>query len=349
MIKIIHRYFRGRFERFYFKNRWHLVLDLSLIIIVICLTIGVISLYSYRPNISWLDGFSGPTLDLNNPPLDMYFSSVSGAVKMEEGVPLKISFQNNGAAAISNLKINLAPVDKAFVLTRLELAEENTAVKINGRELTWTAIPVGQGGEVNLKAYFTTATTQRQVAWQAHSEYIFSGKLLKHNFDLPSFTRVAALTVKSVAYYTSPQGDQLGIGPLPPIVGIPTSYWIFWEAASDGEFKNLVFSARLPENIELAGDRSLLAGEFDYNADTRQIIWKIAELTPASDSYRFGFEVRFIPEEKHVGQSWPLLTMTRYYAKDALTGEEKTGSFGQPTTDLLDDHFNNDQGRVVSQ
>jgi len=44
----------------------------------------------------------------------------------------------------------------------------------------------------------------------------------------------SSLNVKSAGYYYSPQGDQLGMGPIPPMVDIPTNYWIFWSADNFG-------------------------------------------------------------------------------------------------------------------
>ena len=72
MFKIINIYFRSRWERFYLKNRWHLILDLSLITILIILGISAVSLYYYRPtlNWSWSETANLP-IDFNNPPLKL--------------------------------------------------------------------------------------------------------------------------------------------------------------------------------------------------------------------------------------------------------------------------------------
>lgn len=350
MIKIIHRYFRGRWERFYLKNHWHLVLDLSLFIVIIILAAGAISLYSYRPNIPWLVGFSGPELDLSNPPLKLDFSLADSSLKIKEAAVLKINFKNNGAAKIISAKIDLTPLDQNFILNRLEMGDQDFSGKINGRQVVLAPISPGAGGEVNLKVYFTAKNAgERTINWQAKSEYIFGKKLLKETIALPPITLAAELTGKNFVYYTSPQGDQLGIGPIPPIAGIPTNYWIFWEAESDGDFKNLVFSARLPQGVELTDDRSLLAGEFNYNAAARQLIWKVQELQGGKDSYRLGFEIQLIPIIEQVGQILPLLTDCQYYAEDALTGQEVSGKFNPLTTNLEGDRFNQGRGEVVSQ
>lgn len=352
MIRIIHRYFRGRWERFYIKSRWHLVLDLSLSLVIIILAIAVFTLYFYRPNLAWLGlgNVYQPIVDLNNPPLEFNFSVATSTVRTEEGVALKINFKNNGLSVINNLSLALNGNDNNFTINKLEIAEDSAQGVIQGRTLIFQRIASGESGEVQLKVYFNVKDiAQRTLGWQASSEYTFGGQILKENITLPPLTLTADLTVKSYAYYTSPQGDQLGIGPLPPIVGLPTSYWIFWEAKSAYDFKNLVFSARLPQGVELASGRSLLSGEFNYSSSSRQIIWKVSDLKGNDDSYRLSFEVQLTPAASQIDQILPLLNNFRYYAVDALTGEEINNTLAPLDTDLAADRFNSGQGRVIAQ
>lgn len=348
MIRIIHRYIRGRWERYYLKNYWHLILDFSLLTIVIMLIAGMAALYFYRPN---LPGFSIPDrvfVDLDNPPLELDFATATSTAKLKDGSILKIGFKNTSASDLKNISIDFNILDKNFSLNRLEGISTSSVMQISGRRVTLSKIEAGSAGEFSLRAYFNAKSKERTINWQAQSQYILGGQALKGSFTLPPLRLAAELTVKDAAYYTSPQGDQLGIGPLPPIVGIPTNYWIFLDAKGNGDFKNLVFSARLPKGIELTGVRSLLAGDFSFSSSTRQIIWKIPKLAAESDSYRLSFEVQLIPEEDQIGQSLPLLSSGQYYGEDILTGEEAKGSFGALTTDLHNDRFNAGQGKVTT-
>lgn len=352
MIKIIHRFFRGRWERFYLKNHWHLVLDLSLVMITLILIAVAASLYSYRPNISWWSGFSGPEVDLNNPPLQLDFRIDSVVFEDKEAVTVRVGFKNNGSARINEAKIEFTPADSDFSVSRLTVSEEvkNQSWKISGQKVILPSLDPGESGEAELKIYLAVNNSAaRKFNWLAQTEYIFSGKLLKKSTILPALIMAAQLEIKSVAYYTSPQGDQLGVGPLPPIVGIPTNYWLFWEATGSSDFQDLVLSARLPQGVGLTDNRSLLAGDFSYNEATRQVIWKIKELKGGDDNYRLGFEVRLLPIESQIGQKLPLLTTSWYRAQDILTKEEVNGTFEEPTTDLADDNFNRGQGQVTGE
>lgn len=348
MFKFIHRYARGRWERYYLKSHWHLILDLSLFMVIIILAAAVFSLYFYRPSLPWIGAYNPPTVDLNNPPLDLSYSVASPVIKIKDAAVLRINFKNNGTVVINNVVINLSSVDPNFTISKLETVSDN--LTINGRQIVLTSVKSGESGEAALKIYFNSKeSSSRTINWRAQSEYFLGGQLLKEAVNLPILKLAAELNIKAAVYYTSPQGDQLGVGPVPPIVGIPTSYWIFWEAKSNGDFKNLVLSARLPKGIELGSNRSLLAGEFSYSTSSRQIIWKVPQLKGNDDNYRVGFEIKLIPVAEQVGHVLPLLTQARYYGQDALTIEESAGSLSNLTTNLETDRFNSGQGQVVNQ
>ena len=349
MFKLIHHYIRGRWERYYLKSHWHLILDLSLSLLVVILAGALFSLYYYRPNLPWLGSYNPPTVDLNNPPLEIDYSVATSSAKIQDGTILRIIFKNNGNAAINNVNIDFATADDNFALSRLELDDnDNGNLSLNGRELVLKQIKAGTSSALTLRIYFSQKNlAARKIEWQAQSQYFFAGQLLKATVKLAPLTTAAELIAKEAAYYTSPQGDQLGIGPIPPIVGIPTNYWVFLETSGSSDFKDIVFSAYLPQGVELSSGRSLLAGEFSYSTSSRQIIWKIPELKSGNGSYRLGFEIQLIPTAEQEGKVLPLLTNTRYYGEDALTGDEVGGRLKQLTTDLESDRFNSGQGQVV--
>jgi len=349
MFKFIHRFFRGRFERFYFRSHWHLVLDLSLLIIIICLAASLIVLYLYRPNLPGFGAYARPPLNLNNPPLNLEFSSAAEAIDLDDGATLKIIFKNSGQSAIVDLKLILETSDDNFSLKKIENTKPDSGVNIDNQTISFAKIPAGASGEAVVQVYFKSQSEGRIINWRARSEYSVGGQTLKADFNLPALKVKAELTLSDAAYYTSPQGDQLGIGPLPPLVGIPTSYWIFWEAQSRDDWKNLVVSARLPKGVELTDNRSLLAGDFNYNPETRQLIWKIPEFSGRADNYRLGFEVQLIPTAAQIGAVLPLLSNPQYYATDVLTGAEINGTLDKLSTNLDKDRFNVGQGQVAGE
>ena len=345
----MHRLWHSRWERFYSKSHWHLVLDLSLLIVIIMLFAMLVGLHVYRPNLSWFGGPVGPAIDLNNPPLALDYS-IANPILKDNNVILKIAYKNNGTAIVNNTTIDFLMTDKKFALDHLEIVSGGDQATVSGRELVLTPVAADGSGEVEVKAYFTPQDpTARQVSWEAQDAYNFAGQLIKTANTLPPVTSTAELTVNNDIYYTSPQGDQLGIGPVPPIVGVPTSYWVFWKVKSNGNFQNLVFSAYLPKGVELGSGRSPITGDFSYNPTARQVVWKLPALESQNDNYNLGFEIQLTPTATQVGQVLPLLTKTRYYAEDTLTGQATSSQMTDLTTNLETDHFNAGQGKVVNQ
>ncbi len=351
MFKAISHYWQRRRERFYLKNRWHLVLDFSLMVIILMLAASLISLYFYHPSTNGFGSFvfKNIPVDLNNPPLDLSFQVANPILKINQPIVLKINYKNNGESEINQLKINLNTSDKNFSLSRLVLPEGSPS-SISGREIILPTIKPQASGELELQVYFAFKNLEaRTLNWRAQSTYLYSGQTLTETQVLSVLNLASELKVSAMAYYNSPQGDQLGAGPLPPVVGRPTNYWIFWEAKSNGDFKNLVVSAKLPRGVELATGRSLLAGELKYNAVNRQLVWLVPEISTVADTYRASFEVQLIPTKTEDGLILPLITDFKYYATDALTQEGTAGGADNLTTNLEFDRLNQGQGKVISQ
>jgi len=350
MLKFINHHWQLRRERFYLKNRWHLILDFSLGIIIIILVAVVISLNFYHPSLIRPFVSTAPTkseIDLNNPPLVVNFTVASSSISLANGAVLKVDLKNIGNSAIQNIKIDLLSTKHNFTINKIEASNEAENIKIINRQIDLGPLGINENREVMFKVYFKAKDeAERRIEWQAQSAYLVQDQLIKEAINLPNLNLASELKAEAVVYYHSPQGDQLGSGPLPPLVGLPTNYWVFFEIKSNGDFKDLVFSAKLPKGVELTGSRSLLSGDFKYNAASRQIIWKVAELKNQSDSYRVGFEIQFIPNLNQVDKAVPLITNLNYYARDVVINEEISAGLPNLSTDLDFDRLNKGQGIV---
>lgn len=350
MFKSISHFWQKRRERFYLKNRWHLILDYSLGIIILLLLAILASLFFYQPKINSLFSkvpVEKHELDLNNPPLSFSFEEKNPALKLSDGLELKLSLKNSSQFLIQNIKTNFLVVDKNFVIEKIENNKNINDLTINNNQISISSLNPNENREVNVLIRFKAKTdTERTIKWQAQSEYTVSDQVIKESTSLPDINLAAELDASARAYYNSPQGDQLGSGPIPPLVSLPTNYWIFFDVKSAGDFKNLVFSAKLPSGVELTDRRSLLAGDFKYNPASRQVIWTVPELKNQSDSYRVGFEVQFIPSDKQLDKTPAILTDIKYYAHDILVNNENSGDLDNITTNLDFDRINKGQGKV---
>lgn len=351
IFKNIGRYWQRRRDRLYFKSRWNLIFDISLGVIIILLLAALITISLYKPNLG--DIFKPVVeekynLDINNPPLDFDFSEPKPLKSLDELVLLNISFRNNSPVEIKDLKISLLPVDKNFYIDNIKAAQSTSSVEISGQEIIAGDLMARGRQDVSLEVLWKARSgADKTIKWQAQAEYFVQGQFVKEVFELKDIKIASQLQGKAVAYYHSPQGDQLGSGPLPPLVSLPTNYWVFFNVKSDGAFRNLVFSAKLAPGVELTDNRSLLAGDFSYNPSLRQIIWTVPEIQAGTDSYRLGFEVQFIPTENQLGKTPVLLSDLKYYAHDPILAEESYYNLNNITTNLDDDRLNRGQGEVA--
>ncbi|MBL7053474.1 MAG: hypothetical protein ISS02_02360 [Candidatus Portnoybacteria bacterium] len=169
----------------------------------------------------------------------------------------------------------------------------------------------------------------------------------KDDSDLQSvIVEKTILDVKSAGYYYSSQGDQLGIGPLPPIVDIQTNYWVFWEIESfNKDLENFVMTAQLPDNVIWTGNKTVLAGKLNFGQMSKQIVWEIDKIEKDGD-YKMGFEIGLIPVRDDIGKILNLLTDIKYQAKDKLNQEIKN-SLNNITTDLIFDNLVKGKAKVV--
>ena len=80
------------------------------------------------------------------------------------------------------------------------------------------------------------------------------------------------------ARYWSDTGDQLGRGPLPPVVGKTTTLWGFWNVTNTtGAVNNVRITGKLPANVTYTGKAANPFGSAPlYDPATRAMTWNVA-------------------------------------------------------------------------
>lgn len=155
----------------------------------------------------------------------------------------------------------------------------------------------------------------------------------------------------TIARYYTPEGDQIGRGPLPPIVGKTTKYWVTWELApTTNELEGFVVRAKLPPGVEWTGQaHATLRRAPRFEPDTRIVRWTIDRLEPTlptGDPLVARFEIAITPTEPLRGTIPLLLEETNAQAFDQFTETQLTASTGTLTTALPDDRFIRGRVRV---
>lgn len=180
-----------------------------------------------------------------------------------------------------------------------------------------------------------------------HKEKVVSSRTEISTSDKKPKKDLTELSAQAAVYYHSPQGDQLGSGPIPPIAGISTNYWLFFKMENSGnEVDDFVMSAQLPKNVFFTGSKTLSAGTISYQADRHLIIWKINHLAKEKNYYSAGLEIELTPNLQQVGQNCDLATNIRFSAYDREAEQEINGSLKKMTSVLDFDKINQGQGKV---
>ncbi|MBN2884604.1 hypothetical protein JXE04_01640 [Patescibacteria group bacterium] len=353
--KIIH-WWHGRRERFYRQNRWHLVLDISLVVLTILLTGVALRLAFYNPQIMSALGFNH-YLNIDKPVdsnLSLKVDTNIGQlfVNNDEAITLEINYFNDGDVKINQVIIKPDFNSAAFKLESLTLDDFNDSQSIEGKTLILKNIEVGASGQLLLTVNWSALKEDfpRSIDWHLKVEYVGDQREASKDLVLPSVKIASDFNLKANIYFHSPQGDQLGIGPLPPIVGIPTTYWLIVKAKNSGnDLKDFVFSANLAPGVELSGEESLLAGKYSYNKEQRRLIWQIDSLEASGGDYIANFGIDFTPASNQVGKNALILTNLQYHLLDTWTNAEVLGSLDNLDSSLPADHLNRGSGVVEAE
>ena len=162
------------------------------------------------------------------------------------------------------------------------------------------------------------------------------------------------LTLSSFARYYSPEGDQLGFGPLPPVVDKQTRYWIFISTESTyNNISDVAITATLPDNVKFTGKTSVTTGDnVAYDSDNRIISWKTQTVVAPSTFYPIigcAFEVELTPKSDQIGKYASLLQNIKVTGTDNFTGEKLSNSIDDITSYLQFDKTNTKSGKVVGK
>lgn len=353
--KVIH-WWHGRREKFYRQNRWHLVLDISLVILIILLIGIALRLASYNPQIMSalnLDRYINIDKQIEkNLSLKVEANVKQAVVTDNEDIVLEINYVNDGDVNIDQINIKPDFNSAAFRLEDLTTSNLNEQQFIESKFLILKNIEVGASGQVFLTVKWSTLKQDfpRSVDWRLKMSYAGNQQEVVKDLVLPSVKISSAVNLEANIYFHSPQGDQLGIGPLPPIVGIPTTYWLIVKADNSGnELKDFVFSANLAPGVELSGEESLLAGKYSYNKEQRRLIWQIDSLDADGGDYIANFGLDFTPVSEQVGNNAMILSNLQYRLFDTWTNTEILGSLNNLDSSLPADHLNRGSGVVEAE
>lgn len=336
--------FRKRYERFYRQNKKHFWLDLFFALLILFL-IGFNLFIAYGPATRF-------SMQLGNLPLikiekenlkpklnfeinQVLINQPQTIVNLNEELNLKISCRNLSEQNIDNFKlITEIKNAKQYKITSGYLEKEINTLASSETAENFIKIKI-----VETDNNFIKIQSQALININGQEKIFYSEPLyLKINSELK---------LNSFARYFTAEGDQLGVGPLPPQVGKATTYWIFWQVESSlNNLNEVEISGVLPDNVIYSNKFSVNYGQgLQYNQSTKKISWPVGELEKGK-VIQAGMEVTIIPTIEQKGTSPVLMYQILMAGQDLFTGQKLEKNGNSITTNLLIDQLAQNKGMV---
>lgn len=356
-MKILHKHvvhwWNRRRERFYRQNRWHLILDASLALLVVLLLAVALRLALYHPAVIEalnfnIHKFNGQTDDRK---LDLKVEAkpFETSIDLDQVIEYVLNYENTGNVTIDQAELSIDFISAAFNLSKIEIID-NSEVSVQDNIIILQDIASGDSDEIKVNISWQAEKTDfpRSLEMRLLTKLESGSLVSEKEVLLPDLKIMSDLRVNADLYFHSPQGDQLGIGPVPPIVDIPTIYWLIVKAINTGnDLEDFVFSAKLADNVELSGDQSLLAGQFSYNQDSRRLIWQVDNIKAEGGDYIANFALSLKPDSSQLGKNALILSDIRYHAYDVWTDNDISAYLSNLDSSLPADHINRNNGLVA--
>lgn len=263
--------------------------------------------------------------------------SVSGKNVGRPGelIPYSLEYKNDGDLTLTNVSFALISED-GIVAEKINLSETTLAP---GDKFTSTA-------NVRLPQTLPGALATKNNPALGFG-FVIKGKLGTDNVTISSpkwSVKIAStLGISATARYYSAEGDQLGRGPLPPLVGKTTKYWVFFNVTNTtNNVDNVSVTGTLPANISYTGKATVSAGDpIIFDPGTRTVTWNAGSVAPfpgsATDAVGAGFEVALTPTANQTGTYPALLSNIKINGSDSFTALELNANAADLNTKLIDD------------
>ncbi len=141
-------------------------------------------------------------------------------------------------------------------------------------------------------------------------------------------------------------------GPIPPQVGIPTTYTVIWRVDNRyNDARNVVVKAHLPSEVEPTGKQMPESAQLSYNSETREVEWKAGDIIIGAgiqaDPISVSFQIKFIPTAGQQGTVPQLVYEARAEGEDVFTSRQISDTAPGVSSALSNDpSVSDDTGKV---
>ncbi len=268
-----------------------------------------------------------------------------------------LAYKNNETYALKNIEIGLIIsgdyANTAFFADQYKKRAKGNTVIFNQNDYPELAkLEPGQEGTIEVQAAAKNsisfgAIQENGYRLQANVLASYDDPNLSTRISLesePTYTTVnSQLSLKTTALFYTSQGDQIGVGSVPPVVGEYTSYWIIIKVNNtNNKIKDLKVTAKVPAEIEYTNIYNVTDGDkLSFNETTRQIEWHVANVNALAGILNPSPEARIqlaiIPTPDQVGKSPLLMSNISATATDTLTHSFLSASGQNVNTAIFSD------------
>jgi hypothetical protein len=268
-----------------------------------------------------------------------------------------IRYRNEGQIGLRDViltvEIQGAPLDFA----RLRLL--NGAYDSSRGIIRWKASDIaqlaylapGQGGEISFSVPVLSAIPMKSEA-DKNFRVVSVAKIDSPDVPTPAgANKIIGSNTLQVWVNSAPMVQAKGFyqdgrlpntGPVPPKVGVETSYTLHWIVTNTtNDVDQVQVTASLPTGVKWLGKTDPTSENLVFNERTNQVTWNIGSLSAGVGNFRpareVAFQVSITPESALVGREMTLLNETVLTAHDLFTKENLRATSSPKTTSLLED------------
>ncbi|HNV12589.1 MAG TPA: hypothetical protein PK686_00990 [bacterium] len=290
------------------------------------------------------------SFNVSDPEIKIEINSNKNIAENGEKINYKIKYNNQSSESIKNINIRLNSGQIGLFLSSVEGISVPKNTRIEKNTIIIEDLISQEEGEIDLEVSFERrqVLANQEILLVADVEYQINNQNVRYISYSPKTKIVSEVLGSVLARYYSPQGDQLGVGPLPPAVDLATNYWVFLEFNNSGnKLKNFVLTAELPDNVYFSENKRVLDGKLTYAEIGKRLIWEINEIDAGINKYRANFEITLIPGKEDLGKVLDLVRDIKFTAYDDFTGQEIFQNLNNINTNLDGDLLSTGKGKVV--
>jgi len=279
---------------------------------------------------------------VEEPDLSIKINSVQSVVGIDDDVVYEVFLKNLGPKDINNLVLDLSPGSSRHSLKSVKM-KNSLFIRLAGNQIIFDKNlhpSESQEIELTVKFFRPEIFINDEVRLKVAARYNIDGTAFRaYYFSNPAKIKTT-YQFKAETRYFSAYGDQLGVGPIPPVAGIPTKYWIFWQFKNRGnELANLRVSADLPSGIIWSDESSVNKGDLTFDQQQNTLIWRVDTVASQEENCRLALALTIIPDIGNAKQDILLLKNIKYDFFDNFTREDIMDSAGSLTNDLSGDSY----------